>query len=287
MKKIDVKTIADKNAPVEKKTMKKIAPAKASVKAAPVKAVEKKTMKKTAPVKKASVKKAPVAKAAAAAPAAPVIPAEIAALLATYGIEVPAAPAKAAPQKAAPLKKAPVKAAPAAPAAKAPKAERTYTTSLSSADFSKELFSAPLTEEGCEYYNARVDVIKAIIKKLAKNPDFEDILADIESIEGLDDLIDFLQSWGVGRRASRVIMQLVSPVVCVCCEDTERLASECYGIPRANGLMGSCHNSYICSKWCQEDALPFERTCCNFSTICSDIEKSVDLCTYYFYNLNK
>ena len=158
---------------------------------------------------------------------------------------------------------------------------------MTSSDFTKELFANPVTERGIEYYNERVEIILAIRANLAKNKDFREILADIESIEDVGDLIGFIDTWQVGRRACRVIMQLVSPIVCVCCDDTLQIASECYGLERSNALMGSCHNTYMCSKWSKEDALPFERTCCNFSTIYNDIEKSTELCTYWFYNLNK
>ena len=172
---------------------------------------------------------------------------------------------------------------------------RSYETTLSgSRSFSREIFSRPLITESKSYWQKSDALRRRVLDRLQNGNDHAATIAiHIDKCRKLSDVLRCCELFRIGKRTVRILLQLVSPVICVCCDDTEMLA-QYYGLERANALMGSCHNNLMYSKAADKSvALPFVRICHNYTRLgldfergfadeASDMDEIIKLCRYWF-----
>ena len=191
---------------------------------------------------------------------------------------------------------------------KAPKADRLYELAIIGSDFRKNrLYATPTSEIAAQYMTESkalcADTLAEITAPIAN--DVRRIAANAEKNGGdtlKDDLIRLCDSWKIPSQAMRVIMQLCAPVVACCNAESDDIARRCYGMARANSLMGSACNMLMYSKaTVKAGALPFKRVAHNLTALglafdaCDNVgqcdfcvenkafNEVVTLCDYWLY----
>ena len=159
------------------------------------------------------------------------------------------------------------------------KAPRTYEFGAIGFGFDKcHIGAVPASDRAKEYYTRQAALCERVLAACDAPIASEIRVGKME----IQDIISLCGTWVVSPMAVRVVVQLACPVVTVCCADTERLA-RVYGIDRANGLMGSRHNTSMYSKAKDKSrSLPFKRVAHNLTALGLDFSPcdNIDDCNF-------
>ena len=159
------------------------------------------------------------------------------------------------------------------------KAPRTYEFGAIGFGFDKcHIGAVPASDRAKEYYTRQAALCERVLAACDAPIASEIRVGKME----IQDIISLCSTWVVSPMAVRVVVQLACPVVTVCCADTERLA-RVYGIDRANGLMGSRHNTSMYSKAKDKSrSLPFKRVAHNLTALGLDFSPcdNIDDCNF-------
>ena len=149
------------------------------------------------------------------------------------------------------------------------KAKRSYEREDLTGNFMKNFTASPKTEQASAFSAKCADLLDRVWAELPQGGIFDEIFEiaarvtqdpDFDPFKSLCALID---TYDLSARQIRVVLQLCSPIVTVCCDLTDRLARY-LGMSCANRLMGSACNELQCEK-CGDflSGLPFVRVCYN------------------------